>query len=104
MNREKWKRAVAIGGAIDLLVIVGFIAIMVVASTQPEKHEPIKNAYWPFTVETSIYDRPVLETVSQVRQARMTGISEFDFDGEHYVIDGLPKEYVDYSSEYCRMP
>ena len=49
-------------------------------------------------------DRPVLETVRQVWQARTTGVAEFDFDGSHYVISGFPKEYVDYSSWYVRMP
>ena len=49
-------------------------------------------------------DRPVLESVQQVLQARTTGISEFDYNGVHYVIDNLPKEYVDYASWYVRMP
>lgn len=49
-------------------------------------------------------DRPVLESVHQVWQARTTGVSEFDFDGVHYVITNLPKHYVDYSSWYVRMP
>jgi len=52
----------------------------------------------------NVKDRPVLETVHQVWQARATGISEFDFDGVHYVIEDLPKEYVDYSSWWVRMP
>lgn len=49
-------------------------------------------------------DRLVLETPKQVLQARTTGIGEFDFDGVHYVISEIPKEYVDYSSWYVRMP
>lgn len=49
-------------------------------------------------------DRPVLESVPQVWQARTTGISEFDFDGVHYIVVNLPKHYVDYSSWYVRMP
>lgn len=49
-------------------------------------------------------DRPILETPQQVWQARTTGVSEFDFDGTHYVITNLPKHYVDYSSWYVRMP
>ena len=49
-------------------------------------------------------DRPVLETVQQVWNARVTGVSEFEFDGVHYIVRNLPKEYVDYSSWYVRMP
>lgn len=49
-------------------------------------------------------DRPVLESVQQVAQAMATGVCEFDFDGVHYVIADLPKEYVAYSAWYCRMP
>lgn len=49
-------------------------------------------------------DRPLLESPQKVWQARTTGVSEFDFDGMHYVIVNLPKEYVDYSSWYVRMP
>ena len=53
---------------------------------------------------TSVKDRPVLETVHQVWSARVTGVSEFDFDGVHYIVKNMPKEYVDYSSWYVRMP
>ena len=49
-------------------------------------------------------DRPVLETVQQVWEARMTGTCTFTFDGVRYVVENLPKEYVDYSSWYVRMP
>ena len=49
-------------------------------------------------------DRPVLESVQQVWNARTTGVCEFDFDGVHYVVTNLPKEYVDYSAWYVRLP
>lgn len=49
-------------------------------------------------------DRPVLETVQQVWEARTTGVSRFHFDGVYYVVENLPKGYVDYSSWYVRMP
>lgn len=49
-------------------------------------------------------DRPVIESVNKVWDARMTGVVEFDFDGEHYVITNLPKHYIDYSAWYVRMP
>lgn len=49
-------------------------------------------------------DRPVLESVQQVWKARTTGVCEFNIGGVHYVVVNMPKEYVDYSSWYCRMP
>ena len=91
--------------ALAVCLLLAFSMLLDNASeSRPNLSRQVKNAYYPFTVETSIKDRPVLETVPQVRKARMTGISEFDFDGVHYVIDGLPEEYIDYASEYCRMP
>ena len=49
-------------------------------------------------------DRPVLESVRQVYEARTTGVSTFRIGKEHYVVENLPKHYVDYSSWYVRMP
>ena len=49
-------------------------------------------------------DRPVLETPQQVWEARTTGVCTFKFDGTLYVVENLPKHYVDYSSWYVRMP
>ena len=49
-------------------------------------------------------DRPLLETVEQVTRARVTGTCDFRFDGVHYVIVNLPKDYVDYSAWCVRMP
>ena len=50
------------------------------------------------------HDRPVMESMPRVWQARATGICEFDFDGVHYVVENMPKEYVDYSAWYVRLP
>lgn len=98
------KRIIIIGVAFLIVVTSFSFGLMAAVSEPPREPMLYKNAYYPFTVETSIKDRPVLETVPKVMNARMTGISEFDFDGEHYIIESLPKEYVDYSSQYCRMP
>lgn len=49
-------------------------------------------------------DKPVLESIEQVYQARRTGVSVFDFDGVHYVVKNLPDEYVDYSARWIRLP
>lgn len=78
-------------GLIALLVAVAFAMIVPDSAMSPE-----------FVMTPK--DRPVLETPQQVWQARTTGVSEFYFDGMHYVIVNLPKEYVDYSSWYVRMP
>lgn len=66
-------------------------------------------AQWPVTVEHEefcrpAHDRPLLETVSQVREARLDGFSIFHYDGVYYVIYNLPREYVDYSAWCARMP
>lgn len=49
-------------------------------------------------------DRPVLESVQQVWEARTTGVSRFHCGGVYYVVEDLPKHYIDYSSWYVRMP
>ena len=80
---------------VELACLVVFAALAIMAS--PGEAEAIEFVARP-------KDRPVLETVQQVMKARTTGISEFDFNGVHYVNANMPKEYVDYSSWYCRMP
>jgi len=102
--RQRLILAIKIGVTIDLLLLITFAVIVCAASTHPKKPQPIRNTYYPFTVEASVRDRPLLETVEQVTQARRTGVSEFDFDGEHYVVVGLPKHYIDYASWCVRMP
>ena len=49
-------------------------------------------------------DRPILESVQQVWEARTTGVCRFRIGGELYIVENMPKEYVDYSSWYVRMP
>ena len=49
-------------------------------------------------------DRPLLESIGQVYEARRTGISTFWFDGMHYTVKNLPDEYVDYSAWWVRLP
>ena len=49
-------------------------------------------------------DRPVIESMPKVWEARATGVCDFYFDGEHYVVEDLPKEYVDYAAWYVRLP
>jgi len=49
-------------------------------------------------------DRPVIESMPRVWEARATGVARFHFDGVYYVVTDLPKEYVDYSAWYVRLP
>lgn len=51
-----------------------------------------------------VNDRPLLETVEQVYEARTTKYSHFRIGNEYYVVENLPKEYIDYSSWRVRMP
>ena len=69
---------------------------MIIKASSATGPEPI--------VLTRVHDRPVLESVQQVYEARTTGICSFYFDGYYYVIQNMPKEYIDYSSWYVRMP
>ena len=50
------------------------------------------------------HDRPVIESMPRVWEARATGVCDFYFDGVHCVVEDLPKEYVDYSAWYVRLP
>lgn len=69
---------------------------MIVQASNVDGPEPV--------VLTRVNDRPVLESVQQVWNARTTGVCEFNFNGYHYIVHNLPKEYVDYSSWWVRMP
>ena len=57
-----------------------------------------------FTFVPRPKDRPILETVQQVREARISGVCTFRIGDEYYIVENMPKHYVDYSSWYCRMP
>ena len=89
----------------NLKIIFGYVLMIVVVAA-------LLNAVtllfpWKASADDFLYtprDRPVLETVQQVLQARTTGVSVFNIGGDHFVIENLPKEYVDYSSWFCRMP
>ncbi|MBQ9000280.1 MAG: hypothetical protein IJ087_00305 [Eggerthellaceae bacterium] len=92
----KYSLAIVAAYAAMILSVAGAIyAIETVAF--PDKAQAVEFSPAP-------KDRPVLETVGQVWQARATGVSKFDFDGVHYIISGFPKEYVDYSAWCVRMP
>ena len=103
MKRAQLQRATIALGLVDCVLVAVLVSIMCAASTQPSKHEPIKNAYYPFTVETSILDRPLLSTRQQIETARATGICSFHIGNEHYIVTDLPKEYIDYSARCGRM-
>ena len=49
-------------------------------------------------------DRPLLETVEQVYEARTSRYCHFNIGDEYFVVENLPKEYIDYSSWRVRMP
>lgn len=83
--------------ALLLLDFCGAVAVAVVAFAEPLAPQDATFCPKP-------KDRPVLETPQQVWEARSTGVSRFRFDGVLYVVENLPKEYIDYSSWYVRMP
>ena len=104
MERRKLIHATIALGAAAFVVIVLFATMVCVASIPPKKQKLYKHPYYPFTVEMVVLDTPLLHTRSQIEQARQTGIFAFKFDGEYYVIEGLPKGYIDYSARCARMP
>ena len=84
--------------ALMALCTCGAVAVAVVSMfTEPVRAEAV-------TFQPGPKDRPVLETVQQVWEARTTGVSRFHFDGVYYIVEDLPNGYVDYSSWYVRMP
>ena len=87
----------------NMAIIASYIAILLVAAVVCSMFPtPCRAHAVAFLHEPK--DRPILETVHQVWDARATGISRFHFDGVYYVVENLPKHYVDYSSWYVRMP
>ena len=93
-GRDCWALALTALLALNLVALIVVVAITMLDPACAKTPEFIMKPK----------DRPVLETPQQVWQARTTGVSEFYFDGMHYVIVNMPKEYVDYSSWYVRMP
>ena len=104
MERRKIVRAAIALSAAAFVVIVAFVAMVCIASIPPKKPKLYKHPYYPFTVEMVVLDTPLLHTRSQIEQARQTGIFAFKFDGEYYVIEGLPNSYINYSARCARMP
>lgn len=43
--------------ALVALAVVACLSVAVVVSTQPQPHDALRNAYWPFSVEVSVRDR-----------------------------------------------
>ncbi len=87
----------------NVAILAAYIAILLVVAVICSMFPP------PCRVSTVEFwhkpkDRPVLETVHQVWEARTTGVCRFHFDGVYYVVENMPKEYIDYSSWYVRMP
>lgn len=78
-----------------LAVVLSFVLCCVISQPSATQHKK---------EELRVKDRPVLETVEQVYQARTTGYSTFRIGNEYYIVENLPKEYVDYSSWWVRMP
>ena len=79
-------RNLAIMAAMYLALIVGAFALLVLQS-QPPGYAP-QPAEWP-----DISDRPLL-TAEQMAEAREGGAVAFDAAGEHWVVEGIPDEYI----------
>lgn len=77
----------AIMAALCLALVVGATALLV-AQSQPAGYEPAP-AEWP-----DISDRPLL-TAEQAAEARETGAAAFDAAGEHWIVEGIPDEYIE---------
>ena len=96
MGGRSWLVGVML--ALLLFDFCGGMAVLIcTAAACPEEPSVVEFIQKP-------HDRPLLGTVQQVWEARTTGISRFHFDGVYYIIDDLPKEYIDYSSWSVRMP
>lgn len=80
-------RNLAIMAAMYLALIVGASVLLVVQS-QPTGYDPAP-AEWP-----DISDRPLL-TAEQMAEARETGTAAFDCAGKHWVVEGIPDEYIE---------
>ena len=104
MERGKLIRANVAIGIIDAILIVALLVVMITASQQPRKPKLYKHAYYPFTVEMVVLDTPLMHSRASIINAMETGVVAFDFDGEHYIIEGMPKEYIEYSVRCARLP
>lgn len=87
----------------NVTILAAYVAIMLVVAVICSMFPPPCRAHADVFLHNP-KDRPVLETVHQVWEARHTGVCRFRFDGVYYVVENMPKEYIDYSSWYVRMP
>lgn len=78
---------------LGLVLVLGITMLVSRPSATQDKEEVLR-----------VNDRPLLETVEQVYEARTTKYSHFRIGNEYYVVENLPKEYIDYSSWRVRMP
>lgn len=93
---SKLKQAILVASVVGVTLLL--ILISLAALPVPDGHE----SYYERR-SLRVHDRPVMERLDQVWDARMTGVCEFSFDGEHYRVRDMPKGYVDYSSWCVRM-
>lgn len=80
-------RNLAIMSAMYLALIVEASVLLVVQS-QPPGYAP-QPAEWP-----DISDRPLL-TAEQAVEAHETGAAAFDAAGKHWIVEGIPDEYIE---------
>ena len=83
-----------IDAALALVCVIGVITYEVI---EPESAHAVEFLHKP-------KDRPIMESMPRVWEARHTGVCRFHFDGVYYEVDDLPKEYVDYAAWYVRLP
>lgn len=79
-------RGLATIAAMCLALIVG-ASVLLIAQSQPAGYAP-HPAEWP-----EISDRPLL-TAEQAAEARETGGTAFWCAGKHYIVAGMPAEYL----------
>lgn len=91
---EILKQAIELMTATALTLAV--IAIYLLVHKWPWGHEQVEFV--------SVHDRPLLESVDAVIEARTHDTIAFRVGNEYYVVSNLPKEYIDYSSWAVRMP
>ena len=80
-------RNLVIMAALYLALIVG-ASVLLALQSQPAGYAP-HPADWP-----DISDRPLL-TAEQAAEARETGAAAFDAAGEHWIVEGIPDEYIE---------
>ena len=94
-SRRKLIKVCILGSVLDfILILVLLLIIFMPASIKRDKD----------VVLSQVYDRPLLTTVDAVNKARSTGVCEFNIGKEHYIVWDMPKNYVDYSAWWVRLP